>query len=104
MKQKSFKIFTIILCILLLTGCTKTLKDDQNKPIKNEETGQILTENIICQPTETETIKTYEENNVNIKDLPTCKNFKIVVFDRFASWDYGSKFLTIFDYFFFIHG
>ncbi len=75
MKQKSFKIFTIILCILLLTGCTKTLKDDQNKPIKNEETGQILTENIICQPTEVSTIQTYEENNVNIKDLPTCKNF-----------------------------
>ena len=45
--------------MFLLTGCTKTLKNDEKRPVKNIETGQVLTENIICKPTEKTTIDLY---------------------------------------------
>ena len=80
MKKKSNKIrvlLVIFLLLLLTTGCTKTLTDDNKKPVKNEATGQTLTENILCKPTNKETAKIYTDNGVNIKKLPECKNFKI---------------------------
>ena len=75
MKSKTKKILLIVICLLLLTGCTKTLKDSEKKPVKNEETGQILTENIICKPTNESMIATYEEYGVNTDKLPSCKKF-----------------------------
>lgn len=53
MKKKSIKSKAIVIMSLLLltTGCTKTLTDNEKKPVKNETTGQTLTENIICRPT-----------------------------------------------------
>ena len=74
MKNKKKKILIIFLCLFILTGCSKTLKDD-NKIVKNETTGQILTENIICRPTETTTIELYEKYNVDLEKLPKCENF-----------------------------
>lgn len=73
--MKNKKILILILCLFMLTGCTKILKDSNKKPIKNSETGQIITENIICKPTNESTIKTYEEYGVNIDKLPSCTNF-----------------------------
>ena len=75
MNKKRLNIFIILTCILLLTGCTKYLKDDNKKTIINESTGQSITENIICRPTNEEVIKIYKENKVNIKKIPECKNF-----------------------------
>lgn len=60
----------------MLTGCTKTLTDADNKTVKNEETGKALTENVLCRPTDETAIKLYEENGVDIEELPTCENFK----------------------------
>ena len=79
MKKNSNKIKIIIILLLLLvtTGCTQTLMDKDKKPVKNEITGQTLTKNIICQPTNKKTIEIYKENKVNIDKLPTCKDFKI---------------------------
>ena len=74
MKQ-SKKLLIIFACIFLLTGCTKNLKDKDNNIIKNENTGQSITENIICRPTDKEVISIYEENDVNIKKLPKCDDF-----------------------------
>lgn len=73
MKQK--KIIVLVMTCLLLTGCTKTLTKD-NKAVVNPTTGQSLTENILCQPTDKETIKIYEENKVDISKLPECEKFK----------------------------
>ena len=73
--KKNTKKIIIVLCLLLLTGCTKTLKDDNNKVITNEKTGQSITKNIICQPKNKDVIKIYEENKVNIKKLPECNKF-----------------------------
>ena len=79
MKKTSLKKkFIVILVLLLLTtGCTKTLTDSKNKPVKNEKTGQSLTANIICKPTSKSNIKLYKENKVNIDKLPDCDKFKI---------------------------
>ena len=45
--------------------------------MKNEVTGQNLIENIICKPTDKETIKTYEKNGVKVEKLPDCNEFKV---------------------------
>ncbi len=76
-KNKKFKIVIVLLLLLLTTGCTKTLTDSDKKAVKNEKTGQTLTENILCRPTNKETIKLYEKNKVKIDKLPECKDFSI---------------------------
>lgn len=73
--MKNKKIIMIILCIFMLTGCTKILKDSDKKVVKNPETGQAITENIICKPTDKDAIKIYEDNNVDISKLPECEKF-----------------------------
>ena len=78
MKNKKFKFIIVIILLLTLTGCTKYLKDSDNKIVKNESTGQSITENIICQPTHKSTIKIYKENAIDIKSLPKCENFSAI--------------------------
>ena len=65
---------TIIMSILLLTmtGCTTYLTDKDDKNVVNPQTGQNLTENILCRPTDEETIKIYEDNGVDLSKLPYC--------------------------------
>lgn len=60
----------LMMSVMLLTGCTKSFKD--------EKTNKVYTENILCKPTDSKSLKAYEANeNVNLKDLPECKNFKL---------------------------
>ena len=75
MKRNYQKILLLILFVLLLTGCTKILKDSNNKVVRNKETGQTITENIICKKTNKKIIKIYEENGVDIDKLPSCNKF-----------------------------
>ena len=80
MKKKKFntilkKITISVMCIFLLSGCTKQLKDENKQVVTNKETGQSITENIICKPTNKEVIKIYEKNKVNISKLPSCDKF-----------------------------
>jgi len=79
MKKK--KLIVVIMLFLALTGCTKYLSDDNNKRITNEKTGQSLTSNILCKPTDKELLSIYEKYSdnmeVKIKKLPECKNMKI---------------------------
>lgn len=78
LKQKNkIKLIIVLVLLLITTGCTTTLTDKDKKPVKNEVTGQNLTKNIICQPTNKETIKIYKENGVKVDKLPKCENFKI---------------------------
>ena len=73
--MKKRKILVLLLCLFCLTGCTKMLKDGDNKVVRNEETGQTITENVICRPTNKETLKIYDEYEVNIEKIPECENF-----------------------------
>ena len=76
MKQnKKTKLLIILTCVLLLTGCTKTLKDGDKNVVTNEKTGQSITENIICKPTDKEVIEIYKENDVKVSKLPDCEDF-----------------------------
>lgn len=76
-KKNKFKVIIVIMLLVLTTGCATTLVDKEKKPVKNQLTGQNLTKNIICQPTDEETIKTYEKYGIKIDELPSCDDFKI---------------------------
>ena len=77
MKKRKIKskIIIVVMLLFLATGCTTTLVDKDNKAVQNPETGQSLTENILCQPENKQTRKLYEENGVKLKDLPKCSEF-----------------------------
>ena len=73
MKKKNLML--ILLCMFVLTGCTKTLKDDENNIVKNKNTGQSITENIICKPTSKAVLKIYDKYEVKLDKLPDCDEF-----------------------------
>ena len=72
--SRKIKILIIILLLLITTGCTTTLTDSKKKAVKNEETGQTLTSNILCQPEEKELYELYSKYNnklqVKLEKLP----------------------------------
>ena len=76
--KKRQKLIIIVVILLLLTGCTKTVKDGK-KAVIYETTGQTLTKNILCKPTDEQLYNKYLEYNdsltVKLEDLPTCKSF-----------------------------
>ena len=88
-KVKS-KVIIIIMLLFLVTGCTTTLVDKNKEPVQNPETGQSLTENILCQPENEQTRKLYEENGVKLKDLPNVQNLLQVLQNMM---DYGQVYL-----------
>ena len=59
MKKNKKLLIVVIGLVLLLTGCTKQLKDADGKVIQDEKTKQTLVENILCKPVELE--ETYKE-------------------------------------------
>lgn len=77
MKKKTVRILLIFLLVLTLTGCTKQLKDSNNKIVKNEITGQSLPSNILCRAEDENTVKLYEDNGIEMSKLPKCSEFKI---------------------------
>lgn len=77
MKKKTVRILLTFLLVLTLTGCTKQLKDSNNKIVKNEITGQSLPSNILCRAEDKNTIKLYEDNGIEMSKLPKCSEFKI---------------------------
>mgnify|MGYP002852116465 CR=1 FL=1 len=77
-KNKKIALILIVLLLLITTGCTKQLKDGK-EVVTNEETGQTLTANILCKPSDEKLYETYEKYDdklqVRLEDLPTCKSF-----------------------------
>lgn len=74
--MKNFKkVFLIIALSITLTGCTQYVKDGK-KTVINNETGQTLTSNILCKPTEKNLIDLYTKNNVDVEKLPSCEKYK----------------------------
>lgn len=75
-----------MIVVFSLTGCTKQLKNEQGKLVKNGETGQALTKNILCRPTDEETLNLYKEynkqaeskNKIDLEQLDDCKDMKLV--------------------------
>ncbi len=75
LKKSRGKLLILLLVVLLFTGCTKQLKGKDGKIVTNPKTGQSLTENILCQPTNADTKKLYEDNNVDVNSLPRCSEY-----------------------------
>ena len=86
--KKLKKIIVVFLLVFLLTGCTKqlTVKETDKETGKTKKvavvykkgknaTGQTLTKNIICKPSDKELVKLYEDNGVKLEKLPSCSKF-----------------------------
>ena len=107
--KKYSKLLIVFLSIFLLTGCAKTLTDENKKIVtydasvicnnctcsdededcknkcnarcesaKENQTGQRLTKNILCKPTNEDVIDIYKMHNIDIDALPNCSDFKLV--------------------------
>jgi len=78
--RKNKKLVIILLALILfLSGCAKTLTNEDNEKIINETTGQAVTSNILCLPEDKDLLEIYEKNKermeVDYKSLEACKNF-----------------------------
>lgn len=78
MKKKNAKVLLLIISLIMLTGCTKTLTDENKKAVKFEDTGKTLTENVLCRPTEEKVIELYKENGVDTDKLPVCRKLQTI--------------------------
>jgi YidC/Oxa1 family membrane protein insertase len=75
--MKKLKILLLFILVFSISGCTKIARDEKNKAIIYNKTGQSITENILCKPTTPDIIKLYQDNNIKIDKLPACDSFKI---------------------------
>lgn len=91
MKFKKAKVLILLCAVILLTGCTKYIKSDDNKPVIYETTGQNLTANILCKPVTEELYNLYKENedklSTPLDELPTCDNFKPTDLEYQSLWE-----------------
>ena len=76
-KLTKSKILLVLILLLTLTGCTKPLRDENNKAVRDPRTGQSLTANIVCKPTNEKIIKLYKENGIKIDKLPDCNKMSV---------------------------
>lgn len=97
--KKLKKIIIVFLLVFLLTGCTKQLvvekTNDEGKKTKvvvkydegKNATGQSLTKNILCKPTDEELANIYKENGVNTDKMVSCKEFIPTIKSDEGLWD-----------------
>lgn len=97
--KKLKKIIIVFLLVFLLTGCTKQLvvekTNDKGKKTKvvvkydegKNATGQSLTKNILCKPTDEELANIYKENGVNTDKMVSCKEFTPTIKSDEGLWD-----------------
>lgn len=67
----------------------KCIEDCENKCqlAKKNETGQSLTENILCKPTNPDVLEIYKNNEVNLDNLVECKDFELKNSKYEGLWD-----------------
>ncbi len=97
--KKLKKIIIVFLLVFLLTGCTKQLvvekTNDEGKKTKvvvkydegKNATGQSLTKNILCKPTDEKLANIYKENGVNTDKMVSCKEFTPTIKSDEGLWD-----------------
>ena len=91
------KILVVLLIgiVLLTSGCGTNdyIKDDKNKIVTYEATGQNLPNNILCKPSEnSELYKIYEnygdELKIEFDKLPLCSEFKLNSNKASGLWEF----------------
>lgn len=79
--MKNKKLILLLVVLFMTSGCTKYLSDNDRKRVINEETGQSVPSNILCQPTNPDLKKIYEDykDNMEVKvsELPECSKMKL---------------------------
>ncbi len=97
--EKLKKIIIVFLLVFLLTGCTKQLvvekTNDNGKKTKvvvkydegKNATGQALTKNILCKPTDKDLNNIYNKNGVDTDKLVNCNNFSPSLKSSEGLWD-----------------
>lgn len=85
----------LVMMLLLTSGCgsNKYIKDEYNKIVQYEATGQNIPSNILCKPDEnSELYKLYEqyddELQISLSKLPTCSEFKITSNKSSGIWEF----------------
>lgn len=85
----------LVMMLLLTSGCgsNKYIKDEDNKIVQYEATGQNIPSNILCKPDEnSELYKLYEqyddELQTSLSKLPTCSEFKITSNKSSGIWEF----------------
>jgi len=89
------KVLSILLISLILctSGCGSSnyIKDQDNKVVVNEETGQSLQKDILCKPTEESLYNTYEKYNdqlnIKLEELPACNEFQLNSVPYHSLWE-----------------
>ena len=76
-KKKIILLVGLFFLILTTTGCVRILEDEDGNRVQNEVTGQNLTDNILCRPTDPEIIKLYEDAGTDLSELPECSDLTI---------------------------
>lgn len=94
MKNKILSIL-LVMIILLTSGCGSSnyIKDEDDKIVQYEETGQNLPSNILCKPEEeSELYKLYEQYNqelkISLNKLPNCSEFKLNSNESSGIWEF----------------
>ena len=97
--NKIGRILVVFLLVFLLTGCTKQLTVEKTKKngkktktvVRYEKgknaTGQTLTKNILCKPTNKELVKLYDKNGVKVGKLTDCSKFTPNIKASEGIWD-----------------
>lgn len=79
MKKNKKLVIVLLVMLLVMSGCTKYLSDNNKKRIVNEVTGQALTSNILCLPSDPELLEIYQENKENMDvefdNLKPCEEY-----------------------------
>ena len=73
--KNKLKLLLLVFVVLFISGCVSRLEDTDGNVVVEPNSGQTLTENILCRPTDPSIIKIYEENDIDLEELPSCKNF-----------------------------
>lgn len=89
-KSKKFLVI-VFMSVLLLTGCTKQLKDANGKVVTDKKTKVTLVENILCKPNE---LKETYEDAINKKQLDYKKMYED---GDLSKKDYNKKTKNILD-------
>lgn len=90
--MKKIKVLLLAIIVVLSTGCGSSIKDSKKQVVVYKETGQSLTNNILCKPTDKELTNLYKKYDkklkVSIKKLPECKDFKVTSNKSSGIWEF----------------
>lgn len=84
--MNKYKIIILLFVLFFMTGCTTYLKDEENKSVVYENTGQVLPLNIICKPNNEDILALYKDNKADLSKLEECRDLQLVSGEYEGLW------------------